>query len=237
MKKADYGIDAPRVVRNLYIFGIIGFVLPLFFPLIKVGPVNFDTSGFIWMGILCTLTGFWMLIYSIYGKRKHRDRMLNLVNWKGNETVLDIGTGRGLYMIGAAKKLTTGKSTGIDIWNAEDLTKNSMENTINNAILEGVKDKVEVKNENAMNMSFPDNTFDLIFSNQCLHNMYNAEDRKKACNEISRVLKNGGTGIISDFRHMKEYKNNFVQSGLKAEMLPASYLTTYPPLPILKIQK
>ncbi len=163
--------------------------------------------------------------------------MLNLVNWKGNETVLDIGTGRGLYMIGAAKKLTTGKSTGIDIWNAEDLTKNSMENTINNAILEGVKDKVEVKNENAMNMSFPDNTFDLIFSNQCLHNMYNAEDRKKACNEISRVLKNGGTGIISDFRHMKEYKNNFVQSGLKAEMLPASYLTTYPPLPILKIQK
>ncbi len=237
MKKADYGIDAPGVVRNLFIFGIIGFVLPLFFPLIKVGPVNFDTRGFIWMGIPCTLMGVWMLLYSVYGKLRHRDRMLNLVDWKGNEMVLDVGTGRGLFMIGAAKKLTTGKSTGIDIWNAEDLTKNSMENTLNNAALEGVKDKVEVKNENAMHMSFADNTFDFVFSNLCLHNMYNAEDRKKACNEISRVLKKGGTGIISDFRHMNEYKNNFIQSGLEAKRLPASYLTTFPPLPILKINK
>jgi len=37
----------------------------------------------------------------------------SLVSWQGNETVLDVGTGRGLLMIGAAKKLTTGKASAL----------------------------------------------------------------------------------------------------------------------------
>jgi ubiquinone/menaquinone biosynthesis C-methylase UbiE len=151
--------------------------------------------------------------------------------------VLDVGTGRGLLMIGAAKKLTTGKSTGIDIWNAEDLTKNNMENTMNNAVLEAVKDRVEIKNDNAMSMSFADGTFDVVISNLCLHNIYNADGRKKACDEIARVLKKEGTGIVSDFRHMKEYETNFRQAGLMTEFFGASYFTTFPPLSILKIRK
>jgi ubiquinone/menaquinone biosynthesis C-methylase UbiE len=112
-----------------------------------------------------------------------------------------------------------------------------MENTLRNAELLGVKDTVEVKNDNAASMSFPDNTFDVVVSNLCLHNIYNVEDRKKACHEISRVLKEGGTAIISDFRHMKEYKAVFVQSGLQTDLLAASYFTTFPPLAILKVTK
>ncbi len=237
MKKIDYGIDAPHVIRNLFIASATGFLVPVFFPLIKIGQVNFDTSGFLLMGFACGLMAVWMLVYSLYGKCKHRDRILNMIDWKGNENVLDIGTGRGLIMIGAAKRLTTGKSVGIDIWNAEDLTKNKIENTLNNATLEGVKDKVDVKNDNAVSMSFADETFDIVLSNLCLHNIYNVEERRKACNEITRVLKKGGTAIISDFRHIKEYKANFNQSGLQIELLPASYFLTFPPLPILKVTK
>jgi arsenite methyltransferase len=37
------------------------------------------------------------------------------------ENVLDVGTGQGLLMNGAAKHLTTGKSIGIDIWISKDL--------------------------------------------------------------------------------------------------------------------
>lgn len=237
MKKIDYGIDAPHVIRNLFIFSAIGFLLPAFLPLIKFGPVNIQTSGFILMGISCGLMAVWMLIYSVYGKLKHRDRILNMIDWKGSEIVLDIGTGRGLLAIGAAKRITTGKSIGIDIWNMEDLSKNNIENTINNAVLEGVENKIEIKNENAVSMHFADNSFDIVISNLCLHNIYNAAERKKACQEIARVLKKGGTGIISDFRHMKEYENNFVQSGLQTKIFPASYFTTFPPLTILKIHK
>jgi ubiquinone/menaquinone biosynthesis C-methylase UbiE len=112
-----------------------------------------------------------------------------------------------------------------------------MRNTIDNAVLEGVQDKVEIKNDNAMHMGFPGNSFDVVISNQCLHNIYNVEDRKKACAEISRVLKQGGTGIISDFKHLKEYQNNFMESGLQTEILPAGYFNTFPPLAILKIKK
>jgi cyclopropane fatty-acyl-phospholipid synthase-like methyltransferase len=43
---------------------------------------------------------------------------------RGDETVLDVGYGRGLHLIGAAKRLTTGKAPGVDIWQAEDLSGN-----------------------------------------------------------------------------------------------------------------
>jgi arsenite methyltransferase len=170
-------------------------------------------------------------------KFKHRDRMLNMINWKGDEQVLDIGTGKGLLMTGAARKLTTGRSTGIDIWNNEDLTGNNIENALKNAEIEGVRDKIEIKNENAMSMSFADNSFDIILSNLCLHNIYNMEGRYTACKEISRVLKQGGTGIISDFRHVKQYKRNFDEFGLQTTLCTANYFTTFPPLRILVIKK
>ena len=63
--------------------------------------------------------------------------MLNYITWTGNEQVLDIGTRQGLSIIGAAKRLTTGNSTGIDIWNAEGLSNNNLQTALNNAAAEG----------------------------------------------------------------------------------------------------
>ena len=178
-----------------------------------------------------------MLFYSLFGKYKHRDRMLNLITWRGDEQALDIGTGKGLLMIGAAKKLTTGKSIGIDIWNEEDLSGNNIDNAIKNAEIEEVADKIEIENENAMNMGFADNSFDVILSNLCLHNIYAKEGRLTACKEIARVLKKGGTAIISDYRHVKEYQRNFDQPGLQTTLHRGNYLTTFPPLRILVVKK
>jgi len=236
-QKTSYGIDAPGVIRNLFIVGVVLLILPFIFPFIKIGSVSIDITWFIWPGIVFTVEGILMLIYSLYGKFKHRDRMLDIISWKGDEQVLDIGTGKGLLMIGAAKKLTTGKSTGIDIWNEEDLTGNNIGNALKNAEIEGVKNKIEIKNENAMNMTFADGSFDVILSNLCLHNIYDKEGRNTACKEIARVLKSGGTAIISDFRHVKQYKHNFDQLGLQTTLFTANYFTTFPPLRILVIKK
>ena len=48
-------------------------------------------------------------------------------------------------------------------------------------------------------MKFADGTFDVVLSNQVIHNIPTREGWDKACREIARVLKPGGVAIISDF--------------------------------------
>ena len=117
------------------------------------------------------------------------------------------------------------------------LTGNNAQNALNNAAIEGVKDKVEVLNENAMNMSFADDSFDVILSNMCIHNIYNKEGREKACEEIVRVLKPGGTALIADFRHTKEYVGNFTKMGVNSRRLSPDYLGTFPAVAIVVVKK
>jgi len=232
IQKPDYGIDAPGVIRNNFIVAAGCFVLS--FLLTRVGVPHI---AFICPGVSFLVPALLMMLYSLRGKYKHRDRMLDLVNWRGDECVLDVGTGKGLLMIGAAKRLSTGRSYGIDIWNKEDLTGNNLDNALQNAKLEGVGAKVRIENENAVRMSYPDDSFDVVVSNLCLHNIYNKEDRKKACREIYRVLKPGGIAVISDFRHTREYQAVFAAQGMKMAKPVTRFMDTFPPLTIVQAVK
>jgi ribosomal protein L11 methylase PrmA len=62
----------------------------------------------------------WLIWDSKVGKLWSRDRLLDGLELRGDETVLDVGCSRGLLLVGAAKRLTTGKAPGVDIWQAED---------------------------------------------------------------------------------------------------------------------
>src|SRR5262249_54573121 len=144
--KPDYGIDAPGVIRNLFIAAALLLILGPTFPVIHVGPVTILwRSGAIVTGTFCLIEGVLMIVYARRGKLQHRDRMLNMVKWRGDEQVLDVGTGRGLLAIGAAKKLTTGRATGIDIWSSKDLSGNALEQTMRNVELEGVRGRVDIQ--------------------------------------------------------------------------------------------
>ncbi|MER3436097.1 MAG: hypothetical protein C4288_22700 [Leptolyngbya sp. ERB_1_1] len=68
--------------------------------------------------------GSYMLLFSKFQKLKDREKLLDSIQWLGNELVLDVGCGRGLMLVGAAKRLTNGKSIGIDIWQQEDQSDN-----------------------------------------------------------------------------------------------------------------
>jgi arsenite methyltransferase len=154
-----------------------------------------------------------------------RDFILNKIVWQGNENVLDIGAGTGLLMNGAAKFLTTGKSVGIDIWRAEDLTNNTIENTIKNAKLVNVLNKIEIKTEDARQLSFEDNSFDVVLSMFCIHNIDEKVEQEKACFEIARVLKQGGTALIGDYIPTHNYAHYFEKAGLKVKS-SKNYITT-----------
>lgn len=225
--KPDYGIDAPNVVRNLIIGGSIGIILWLS-TILKLLPgiialhpapsieLFFPISL---MGLVCAIslysTAIWMVWSSKIGKINEREKLLQNFSWQGNEMVLDVGCGRGLMLIGAAKRLSTGKAFGIDIWQSEDLSGNKMEATLDNCRIENVEDRTEIKTADMRELPFADNTFDIILSCSAIHNLYNENDRKKAIAEIARVLKPGGHALIDDIRFHNEYATNFTANGCK----------------------
>jgi SAM-dependent methyltransferase len=217
-ERADYGIDAPHVVRNLALLGAAGLVLALvaLFALEPVQPalaaILFNMG--LWPGITLLLTAGIMVWGSKVGKLRLRDRLLDGIPWRGDEQVLDVGCGRGLLLVGAARRLRTGKAIGVDLWQKEDLSGNRPEAVQANARAEGVADRVEVKDGDARALPFPDAGFDVVLSSTALHNIYETAERHKALREIARVLKPGGRVAVFDIRHTDEYARVFRECGL-----------------------
>jgi SAM-dependent methyltransferase len=219
-QEPDYGIDAPGVIRNLLVVGIIGILawavtaLASWFRLFQLPmPIPVIISMGLTTGIGCCLMAAWMLWYSRIGKLRSRERLLDRITWSGDEQVLDVGCGRGLLLIGAAKRLITGRATGIDIWQVEDETGNSPEAPIENARKEQVAERVVVQTADMRKLPFDDGTFDVVISNAAIHNLYKAEDRIQAIREIARVMKPGGRAVIEDIRHHRQYARTFSQHG------------------------
>jgi ubiquinone/menaquinone biosynthesis C-methylase UbiE len=143
-----------------------------------------------------------------------RDRLLATIPWRGDERVLDIGCGRGLWLIGAAQRLTTGHAIGVDMWRL-DLSGNGPEGLMQNAQLEQVADRVTVTEADARRLPFADGCFDVIVSGLTLHNIRARPDRQQALREIARVLKPGGHALLLDLRHTSEYVSVFRECGLR----------------------
>jgi SAM-dependent methyltransferase len=210
-ERADYGIDAPGVVRNFFLLagaclvaaGAVAWVFPLVLP-----PL-------VCIGLTFGLQGGVMLWGSKVGKLRLRDRVLDSLELRGDERVLDVGCGHGLMLLGAAKRLTTGRAVGIDLWQKEDQAGNSREATMENARREGAADKVELHDGDARDMPFPDGSFDVIVSSWAIHNIYDREGRAKALREIVRVLKAPGRIALVDIRHTAEYVEELQKGGLE----------------------
>jgi arsenite methyltransferase len=106
--------------------------------------------------VACLITGLAMIYSSRFGKVRARQRYLDRPPWRGDETVLDVGCGRGLFLIAAARRLMRGgRAVGVDVWNARDLAGNNPDATLENARIEGVADRVEVKTGDARHCLSP----------------------------------------------------------------------------------
>lgn len=237
--KPDYGVDAPDVLRNLFLFGVPCLLLGTFGPRqVHLGRVDFLLRPmFFWAGLLLVIEGLLYLLYVKFGKFRHRDFMLSLHRWRGDEHVLDVGCGRGLLLAGAAKRLAgiggAGRGTGIDIWSNKDMGGNSEAATRHNLELEGIGDRCTLLSVPAQEMPFPDAEFDIITSNLCLHNIYDRETRRRAIQQIARVLKPGGMAILSDYKLTGEYADQLHLAGFSVEKRWGNPLYTFPPLRIV----
>src|SRR5579883_86610 len=127
-RRADYGIDAPGVVRTFCLLGAAflvlagGLVLALHHGIFLVA--KYVIWPFVTMGLFFLAQGGMMVWASLWGKLALRDDVLAGIPWRGDETVLDVGCGHGLMLIGAAKRLNTGKAVGVDLWQKEDQAGN-----------------------------------------------------------------------------------------------------------------
>jgi len=170
------------------------------------------------IGVACLAMALWMIWSSKVGKVRERERLLDTLVWRGDEQVLDVGCGRGLTLIGAARRLASGHATGIDLWRTEDLAGNAPEATLANAAAEGVRERVSLKTGDMCALPFGDASFDVILSQAAVHNVPEAAGRRRAVEEMARVLRPGGTILLADIRNLGDYADALRGQGLEARV-------------------
>ena len=121
-------------------------------------------------GVFIVTTAALFIRTTRIGKFEVWAEILEGLRLRGDETLLDLGCGRGAVLLAAAKLLPNGRAIGVDIWRA-DQTDNSQQNTLRNAELEGVADRVEVRTADITDLPFDDNSVDVIVSSLVVHNI------------------------------------------------------------------
>ena len=112
-----------------------------------------------------------------------RRKVGRIVSRWNPEHVLDVATGTGDLALEIQKRCPEAKVLGTDF--CPEMLAHATEG--------GVK---ETKVEDAMNLSFEDNAFDVVTAAFGLRNM---EDWQKALREMGRVIKPGGHLLVLDF--------------------------------------
>jgi len=228
----DYGVDGPGFVIGLLSGGAV--LVASGAALRKFGAPKLGVA-LLTVGAIALVPGALGLLYVKRGKYRHRDRLLDRIRWRGDEHTLDIGTGGGLLLVGAAKRAPAGRAFGVDTWSRRDLSGNTCERAMRNARIEGVADRVEIRNEDARKLSFPDESFDVVVSMLCIHNI-EEPGRQEALREAVRVCKAGGTVLISDLADTAGYAATFRELGLTT-VRTAPFADTFPPQRIVEARK
>jgi SAM-dependent methyltransferase len=198
----EYGYDAPYA---LVIFGIVAMVSGIIATIAwrqgAIPTARIATLYFVFF-LANTVSFFYT---TRRGKFLEWDAILDGAALRGDERVLDMGCGRGAVLTAVAKRLTTGRATGVDIWSTHDQSGNARDVTLRNASREGVADRLAVETGDMRALPFPDASFDVVVSSLAIHNIKSSDDRRKAITEGFRVLKPGGRMLIADIRATSIY--------------------------------
>ncbi|HZD60418.1 MAG TPA: methyltransferase domain-containing protein [Anaerolineae bacterium] len=133
-------------------------------------------------------------LYSFFRKITHKSDneimpfVLNVLDPADGDTVLDAGTGPGIYAIKIAEKARDARIHGVD------LSPNFLKLAERNAREAGF-DHIEFAQGDLESLPFDDGHFDKLV---CAGVISAVPDREKAAREIYRVVKHGGRALITE---------------------------------------
>lgn len=217
--RPDYGQDVPDTVNALALAGVAAQLGSAGLWLALRGR-NRRLAAALALGLAGAGTlslggaGFLVWLSRVAKVRERRD-LLDAIPWRGDERVLDVGCGRGLLLVGAARRLTSGAAVGIDIWDHTLLAGNRPAATLANAAAEGVAERVSLREGDARHLPFADASFDVALSSLMLHHM-TPSGRAEALREMVRVLRPGGRiAILDAFPHICDYARMLREHGIE----------------------
>lgn len=162
------------------------------------------------VGMIATTA--WYVYATRWGKFVAWDRVLDDLRLQGDETLLDLGCGRGAVLLAAAKRLPRGRAIGVDLWRA-DQTENSQQATLANAALENVADRIEVHTADMTALPLADDSVDVIVSSLAIHNIPTHAGRRQTLDQAVRVLRPGGRLAIADLWETRQHAAHLRELG------------------------
>jgi ubiquinone/menaquinone biosynthesis C-methylase UbiE len=134
-------------------------------------------------------------IYKNFGYDVKRERTFILEKSKPIEgDILEIGTGKGYFTLELAK-------AGYSFTSA-DISYDELNFALFNLEYFGLENQVILKIDDAENLSFENESFDIVFAINLIHHLKNPF---KAMDEFARVVKPEGKIVLSDF-HEEGFK-------------------------------
>ena len=134
-RHGSYGIDAPYAPAFIAVMTVVVLVMAI---------ISGHWQTFVPVTFMLAVLGLY-LHSTLRGKFIVWADLLDQLNLRGDERILDMGCGRGAVLLMAAQHLTTGRAVGVDLWRSADQSGNAPEATQRNAIAEGVGDRVELQ--------------------------------------------------------------------------------------------
>jgi len=207
-RRGSYGVDAPLAL------GVVAMMAAACLVIAVLGAITSGRVGLLPPALFVATAAAFLVHTTLRGKFLVWAELLDGLGPRGDERILDLGCGRGAVLLLAARRPTTGRAVGVDLWRGADQSGNAAVATRRNPVAEGVADRVELHTADMTALPFEDDSFDVVLSSLAIHNIPGLAGREKAVDEAVRVLRPGGRLLIADVRGTRRHEAHLAEIGM-----------------------